>query len=89
MSQDFLLNFFQQTLMVAFYVSAPMLFLGMFVGLLISIFQAMTQINEQTLTFIPKLIAAGVGFVIFGPFMLDKIIQFTTNIFSDLGGFVR
>ena len=89
MSQDFLLNFFQETLLVSFYVSAPMLFLGMFVGLLISIFQAMTQINEQTLTFIPKLIAAGIGFVVFGPFMLDKIIQFTTNIFSDLGGYIR
>jgi len=89
MSPDFIVKFFQDALILSFYISAPMLILGMLVGLVVSIFQAMTQINEQTLTFIPKLVAAALGFIYFGPFMIEKLMTFTTSIFSDLGGFIR
>ena len=63
MDRDFILFFFREVIVLGFYISAPMLILGLLVGLVISIFQAMTQINEQTLTFLPKLVAAGIGFV--------------------------
>ena len=89
MDRDFILFFFREVIVLGFYISAPMLILGLLVGLVISIFQAMTQINEQTLTFLPKLVAAGIGFVAFGPFMLEKIITFTTNLFTNLGQFVN
>lgn len=69
-------------------VAAPPLGLGLLVGLIISIFQATTQIQEQTLTFIPKILAVLVAIVIFGPWMLRVIISFTENIYLNLHTFI-
>jgi flagellar biosynthetic protein FliQ len=60
--------------------SAPMLLAAMVVGLLISIFQAATQINEQTMTFIPKIVAVFVTLLIFGPWIMNLLVTFTTEI---------
>ena len=62
--------------------SAPMLIIGLIIGLIISIFQAATQINEQTLTFVPKIIAVFVAMLIFGPWMIKLLVTFTTGLFE-------
>jgi flagellar biosynthetic protein FliQ len=68
-------------------VSAPMLIIGMVVGLVISIFQATTQIHEQTLAFVPKIVAVLASIVIFGPWMLHTMISFFQKILANLNQF--
>ncbi|MDR2550758.1 MAG: flagellar biosynthesis protein FliQ [Desulfobulbus sp.] len=60
--------------------SAPMLIIALVVGLVISIFQAATQINEQTMTFVPKIVAVFVTLLIFGPWIMDLLVTFTSGI---------
>ncbi len=64
--------------------SAPMLIAAMVVGLIISIFQAATQINEQTMTFIPKIVVVFVTLLIFGPWLMNLLITFSTGIISSI-----
>jgi flagellar biosynthesis protein FliQ len=64
--------------------SAPMLLAAMVIGLVISIFQAATQINEQTMTFIPKIVTVFVTLLIFGPWIMDLLITFTTGVISQI-----
>ena len=73
---------------VTLVVSGPLLLLALVVGLIVSIFQATTQIQEQTLAFIPKIVAVLLGIVFFGPWMLTKLVTYTSQIFSDLTRFV-
>lgn len=84
MSGDVVIQLAQQALMVVLLVSAPMLGLGLTVGLMVSVFQATTSIQEQTLAFIPKIIAVFVAILIFGPWMLRIMVDFVTNIFVNL-----
>jgi len=70
--------------MVVLLVSAPMLGLGLTVGLAVSVFQATTSIQEQTLAFIPKIIAVFVAILIFGPWMLRIMVEFFSGIFTGL-----
>ncbi len=69
-------------------ICGPLLLLALVVGLIVSIFQATTQIQEQTLAFIPKIVAVLIGIIFFGPWMLTKMITYTSQIFSDLTRFV-
>lgn len=69
-------------------VSGPLLILALAVGLIVSIFQATTQIQEQTLAFVPKIVAVLLGIVFFGPWMLSHILSYTNEIFSNLTRFV-
>ena len=69
-------------------VSAPMLGLGLIVGLLVSVFQATTSIQEQTLAFIPKIIAVFVAILIFGPWMLRIMVEYLTNILVNLPSYL-
>jgi len=64
--------------------AAPMLIIALVVGLVISIFQAATQINEQTMTFIPKIVAVFVALLIFGPWIMNILITFTTGIMTGI-----
>lgn len=68
-------------------VGGPILGVSLLVGLLVSIFQAMTQIQEQTLSFIPKVIAVIVILLIFGPWMLSVLTAYTTNLLTQLATF--
>lgn len=70
-------------------VGAPVLVVSLLVGLIISIFQAMTQIQEQTLSFIPKIIAIAVVLVLLGPWMLEIMTNYTINLFSELSDFAN
>ena len=84
MSGDLVIQLAQQALMTVMLVAAPMLGLGLAVGLMVSVFQATTSINEQTLAFIPKIIAVFVAILIFGPWMLKIMVGFVTEIFINL-----
>jgi len=84
MTPDFITGFFMEALKIAILLAAPMLLSGLVVGLIVSMFQAATQINEMTLVFIPKMLAVGLALLIFFPWMLQMIVDFTQNIFSSL-----
>ena len=70
--------------MVVLLIAAPMLGLGLAVGLLVSVFQATTSIQEQTLAFIPKIVAVFVAILIFGPWMLRLMVDYVTTVFNNL-----
>ena len=84
MSGDLVIQMAQQALMTVMLVAAPMLGLGLIVGLMVSVFQATTSIQEQTLAFIPKIIAVFVAILIFGPWMLKIMVGFVMEIFVNL-----
>lgn len=79
----------RDALMTVLLVAGPMLGLGLLVGLLVSIFQATTQIQEQTLTFIPKILAVLLSALIFGPWMLRVMTEFGVRLLSNMHTFVR
>ena len=79
----------RDAIFVCFMVAAPVLLVSMVVGLVISIFQATTQIQEPTLTFIPKIIAAAVAILFFGPFMLALLTDFTSRVFIHVKDFIK
>jgi flagellar biosynthetic protein FliQ len=70
-------------------LAGPVLLFGLVAGLAVSVFQALTQINEITLTFIPKIAATAAALVLFGPWMLERLTTFTTNLFQSLPSYVR
>lgn len=74
----------QQAMLITLLASAPMLIAGMVVGLVISILQSVTQIQEITLTFVPKIIAVMVAFVLFLPFTSDLILVFVRDLFASM-----
>lgn len=78
----------QQALEVTILVSAPLLLAALAVGLLVSIFQAATQINEMTLSFIPKLLVMFVVLVVAGPWMLNMLMDYTRRLFSSIPGLI-
>ena len=84
MYSDLIIQIGQNALWIVLLVSAPMLGLGLAVGLLVSVFQATTSIQEATLAFIPKIIAVFVAILIFGPWMLSILVEYFTNIFVNL-----
>lgn len=71
-----------ETMKIALLVSMPMLLAGLFAGLAISIFQATTQINEMTLSFLPKIVLTGLVMVFTLPWIMNELIDFTTRIFK-------
>jgi flagellar biosynthetic protein FliQ len=83
-NQDVVINIAMQAMQLAFKISMPLLLVGLAVGLLVSIFQAVTQIQEQTLTFIPKIVAMGLVLVVAGPWMLSEVITYTEQLYSSI-----
>ncbi|MFW5435159.1 flagellar biosynthesis protein FliQ [Paenibacillus apiarius] len=84
MSAEFIIGLAGQAVFTVLKVSAPMLAIALVVGLLISVFQATTQIQEQTLAFVPKIIAVMVAILLFGPWILTTVVDFTHNILNNL-----
>ncbi len=89
MTPEFVLGIGQQTLKVTLLISAPMLIAGLIAGVLVSIFQAVTQIQEMTLTFVPKILAVVAALLFFAPWMLRIMMDFTTRIFTQLPLYVK
>jgi len=89
METQFVVDIARTSIYTVLMVSAPMLALALVVGLTISILQAITQIQEMTLTFIPKIVAVAVALVIFLPWMITTVVSFASNliqIIPTLGG---
>ena len=89
MTESIVLTIIKDAIQTALLVAGPILLTATLVGLLISIFQATTQIQEQTLTFVPKLLAVGLMGLLVGSWMLHTIVAFTTRIFelmANMGG---
>lgn len=79
----------RHALEITLLLAAPMLLVALTVGLLVGVFQAATQINEQTLSFIPKLIAMAAALMIAGPWMLKLIVSYTRELFESIPGLLR
>ena len=78
-----------ETLFVIIKTAAPLLLISLCVGLVVSIFQTVTSIQEQTLTFVPKVLAIFVGIMILGDWMLNNMITFMTNLWADFTLYIR
>jgi flagellar biosynthetic protein FliQ len=89
MTEELIIKLGQDALRTTALLAAPLLISTLVVGLAVSIFQALTQINEATLTFIPKMIVVAVVFVLAGPWMLDVMSTYTTNLFDNIAVMVR
>ncbi|MDY6971182.1 MAG: flagellar biosynthesis protein FliQ [Thermodesulfobacteriota bacterium] len=81
MSPDFVTGFVLEAVKITILLAGPVLLFGLVAGLMVSIFQATTQINEMTLVFIPKMIAVAVAILVFFPWMLKIIVGFTQGVF--------
>jgi len=84
MSPEFVIDLGRNAVKTVLLISSPMLLSGLIVGLMISIFQAATQINEQTMTFIPKIVAVLVALILFAPWIIRIMLAFTQNIFQGI-----
>jgi flagellar biosynthetic protein FliQ len=89
MNQSEVIAVTQQALYMVMKVSAPILITGLIVGLVISIFQATTQINDQTLSFVPKIIAVFIVLLVSGAWMINTLIDFTNYLFIQINTFTR
>ena len=84
MTEGYVLSLAQGALMVALLIAAPVMFASLIVGSLVSLFQAATQINEATLTFIPKILVGGAVLAILGSWMGQQLLTFTNTLFTSL-----
>ena len=89
MTQDMAIQVGREALFMVMLVSAPMLGMGLIVGVVVSIFQATTQIQEQTLVFVPKIIATFVAILLFGPWILGMMVDYTREIFTSFNSLIR
>jgi flagellar biosynthetic protein FliQ len=84
MSSNEAIILFQKAIWMAVLLAAPMLLFGLVAGLLVSIFQAVTQIQEMTLTFIPKILAVVLSLFLFLPWMIQHLVAYTTELFGHI-----
>lgn len=89
MNEDIVIQLGQDALKTLAMLSAPLLLSTLVIGLIISIFQALTQINENTLTFVPKMIVIAIVLILAGPWMLDLLNTYTTNLFENIATVIR
>lgn len=89
MTPEFVIEFAKQAMILTILLSLPMLGLGLIAGLIISVFQAVTQIQEMTLSFVPKILAVFIGLLFAAPWMMEKLISFTTNIITNIPMYIR
>ncbi len=89
MTPDDVVTLGQQAMLITLMVAAPMLLAGMVVGLIISIFQSVTQIQEITLTFVPKIMAVMLAFVLSLPWISDMLLLYVRDLFMSIDGLVR
>ena len=89
MNTETVLELSRQTIKTLVLLSAPLLGFGLVVGVLTNVFQAVTQITETTLAVVPKILAMLIAFVIFAPWMLDVILDFTTQLYDSIPLIIR
>lgn len=88
MTQEAILNIANETLWSIIITSAPLLLISLLVGLIVSIFQTVTSIQEQTLTFIPKILAVFFGLMIFGSFIMNNIVTLMESLWNNFGEYI-
>ncbi|HEY4810743.1 MAG TPA: flagellar biosynthesis protein FliQ [Solirubrobacteraceae bacterium] len=84
MNQDTVVNLATQAMSLALKIAGPLLLVALAVGLLVSVFQAVTQIQEQSLSLIPKIAAVAVVIVVLGPWMLGQLVSYTTALYTSI-----
>lgn len=89
MTPEYVIGFGRHAIEITLLVSAPMLGLGLLVGIMISLFQAVTQIQEMTLVFVPKIVAVMVALILFSPWMIRMLTNFTARVLMDIPTYVR
>jgi flagellar biosynthetic protein FliQ len=89
MSPEFITGFLYEALKISVLLAAPMLITGLVAGVLVSMFQAATSINEMTLVFIPKMLGVGIALLICFPWMVQIIVDFTQNLLNSIPMYVR
>ena len=89
MTEETIIEITRQTLFVIIECAAPLLLISLIIGLIISIFQTVTSIQEQTLTFVPKLLCVFVGILIFGNWILNNIVALTVQLWGSFGAFIQ
>ena len=89
MTEEVIIDIFTQTLVLIIKVSAPMLLVSLVVGLVISIFQTVTSIQEQTLTFVPKIIAVFLSLMLLGHWMLNSMVEFMIELYNNFALYVN
>ncbi len=89
MTQEFVIGFGRQSIELALMISLPMLGIGLLVGLTVSIFQAATQIQEMTLSFIPKIVSIFLALLFSFPWIMDKMLTFTREVFTNIPLYIK
>lgn len=89
MSPEFVIGFARQSIELTLAISLPMLGVGLGVGVVVSVLQAATQIQEMTLTFVPKIIAVFLALLISFPWIMDKMISFTQDVFLNFPQYIK
>lgn len=84
MTPEFVTGFFWEAIKITISLAAPMLIVGLVAGVLVSMFQAATQINEMTLVFVPKMLGVALALIVFFPWMLNIIIRFTQSLITNI-----
>ncbi|MCP3953720.1 MAG: flagellar biosynthesis protein FliQ [Desulfobacterales bacterium] len=89
MTPEIVTGIFVNAIKTAILLAAPMLLSGLVVGLLVSLFQSVTQLNEMTMTFIPKMLVVALALLMFFPWMLQLMIDFVNNLFGNIPMYIR
>ncbi|MBI5206478.1 MAG: flagellar biosynthesis protein FliQ [Candidatus Firestonebacteria bacterium] len=89
MSPDFVVSFLRESIYMILALTAPILGISLITGLIVSILQAVTQIHESTLTFVPKMVVTFAALLLLMPWIAQKILKFTVTIFTNLPSFVK
>ncbi|CAK6472384.1 flagellar biosynthesis protein FliQ [Peribacillus castrilensis] len=88
MSADFVIDIAEKGIYMVLIIAGPLMVIALIVGLVVSIFQATTQIQEQTLAFVPKIVAVLLGLILLAPWMLSHLLSYANEIFGNLNRFV-
>jgi flagellar biosynthetic protein FliQ len=89
MTEEYVMQLGHNALQTMIYLAGPVLIAAMLVGIIVSVFQAITQINEQTLTFIPKMVAVILVMVVMGPWMLRVMQEYAIAVFGGAGDMIH
>ncbi|KAA0237153.1 MAG: flagellar biosynthesis protein FliQ [Dehalococcoidia bacterium] len=89
MNEAVVIGLMKESLTVALLIGAPILGVSLVIGVVVSIIQAVTQVNEMTLTFVPKLLGIFVAMLVFGPWMMQTLLGFSAGLFANMGAYGR
>lgn len=89
MPAELVISLARQSLLTVLYVAGPMLLAGLLTGILVSVVQATTQVNEQTMAFVPKIVAIFLAALIFGPWMINVMTGFGAELLGNLSNYIR